>query len=74
MAEPAYGETSVSGELDHLVPLELGGANDARNLWVEDGPIPNPKDQVERALNVEVCDGQMTLAAAQRAVARTGSA
>ena len=51
VAEPAYGQHDVPGELDHLVPLELGGANDARNLWVEAGSIPNPKDAVEDALS-----------------------
>jgi hypothetical protein len=68
-AEPAYGQYDVSGELDHLVPLELGGANDARNLWVEAGPIPNPKDSVENALNQAVCSGRITLRAAQREIA-----
>ena len=56
VAEPAYG---VSGrpvsELDHLVSLELGGANDASNLWPELGKIPNPKDSVENALHDWVC-------------------
>src|SRR5215469_18859799 len=70
VAEPAYGQHDVSGELDHLVPLELGGANDARNLWVEAGPIPNAKDAVENALNHAVCDGRITLRAAQREIAR----
>jgi hypothetical protein len=70
VAEPAYGQHDVSGELDHLVPLELGGDNDARNLWVEAGPIPNAKDTVENALNHAVCDGQITLRAAQREIAR----
>jgi hypothetical protein len=70
VAEPAYGQHDVSGELDHLVPLELGGANDARNLWVEAGSIPNPKDAVEDALNKAVCDGRMKLRAAQVAIAR----
>ena len=55
VAEPAYGQASVSGELDHLVSLELGGANDASNLWVEAGTIPNPKDSVENALHDWVC-------------------
>ena len=64
VAEPAYGQQNVSGELDHLVPLELGGSNDATNLWVEAGPLPNPKDAVENALNHEVCDGTLTLRAA----------
>jgi hypothetical protein len=58
-----------SGELDHLVPLELGGSSDAHNLWVEPGSIPNPKDAVENALHAKVCAGQMTLAAAQLGIA-----
>lgn len=58
-------------EYDHLVALELGGArNDARNLWPEPGPVPNPKDSLENRLHRRVCDGQMRLAAAQLAVAR----
>src|SRR5262249_10481489 len=53
-----------------FVPLELGGAvNDPRNLWPEPGGSPNPKDAVEDALHEKVCDGQLTLAAAQRAIA-----
>jgi hypothetical protein len=68
VAYPAYG-TSGRTELDHLVPLELGGSNDATNLWPEKPPTPNPKDSVERALNRAVCDGTITLAAAQQAIA-----
>ena len=70
VAEPAYGQHDVSGELDHEIPLELGGANDARNLWVEAGSIPNPKDAVEDALNRAVCDGKVKLRAAQAAIAK----
>lgn len=70
VAEPAYGQHDVSGELDHLIPLELGGDNDAKNLWVEAGPIPNTKDAVENALNQAVCSGQVTLRTAQREIAR----
>ena len=69
-AYPAYGiATGAESELDHLVPLELGGANDAANLWPEVGPLPNAKDSVERALNRAVCDGRITLARAQRVIA-----
>lgn len=67
VTEGAYGVTS--GEYDHLVPLELGGANATSNLWVEPGPIPNPKDKVENRLRSEVCAGHITLAAAQQAIA-----
>ncbi len=70
-AYPAYGiAAGTTSELDHLVPLELGGANDAANLWPEAGSLPNPKDAVENALNAAVCDGRVSLARAQRAIAR----
>lgn len=70
-AYPAYDiATGTDSELDHLVPLELGGANDAANLWPEAGPVPNRKDTVEDALNQAVCRGQIGLARAQRAIAR----
>jgi len=70
-AYPAYDIVpGTDSELDHLVPLELGGANDAANLWPEAGQVPNPKDAVEDALNQAVCDGQIGLARAQRAIAR----
>jgi hypothetical protein len=69
-AYPAYGvPDSRHTELDHLVPLELGGSNAAANLWPEWPPTPNPKDAVENTLNAAVCDGRVTLAAAQQAIA-----
>jgi hypothetical protein len=70
VAFPAYGLSwPRESELDHEVPLELGGSNDATNLWPEVGkPSGNPKDQVEDALNRAVCDGQVTLTAAQNAI------
>jgi hypothetical protein len=67
-----YGVTLHPGrrdELDHLISLELGGApNDLKNFWIEPGKIPNPKDHVENALNQAVCDGRISLAAAQNAI------
>jgi hypothetical protein len=70
VAYPAYGERhSKKTELDHLVSLELGGANDAANLWPESPPTPNPKDKVENALHAAICDGKVTLKAAQNAIA-----
>jgi hypothetical protein len=68
----AYAYTgSLKGvEYDHLVPLELGGdPNDPRNLWVEPGASPNPKDGVESRLHELVCEGRVPLAAAQHAIA-----
>ena len=69
VVEPAYGISDVKGELDHLVPLELGGSNDLSNLWVEAGKIPNPKDAVEDRLHAEVCDGTISLRTAQADIA-----
>jgi hypothetical protein len=68
----AYGDTGPASryEEDHLIPLELGGSpTSPQNLWPEPGASPNPKDAVEAAANRAVCDGQMTLAAAQEAIA-----
>jgi hypothetical protein len=67
----AYGDTHPLHyyEYDHFVPLELGGAsNDPRNLWPEPGGSPNPKDAVENELRQEVCNGQISLAQAQREI------
>jgi hypothetical protein len=69
-AYPAYAVgRNVSAELDHEIPLELGGSNDASNLWPEVGSLPNPKDRVETSLHHAVCDGRVTLTAAQAAIA-----
>ena len=68
----AYGYSGpLSGiEYDHLIPLELGGdPNDPRNLWVEPGASPNPKDGIEHKLHQRVCAGEVPLAAAQQAIA-----
>ena len=68
----AYGDTAPvsSFEEDHLISLELGGSpSDPRNLWPEPGASPNPKDEVENAARKAVCDGQMSLAAAQQGIA-----
>src|SRR5258708_3395381 len=70
VAYPAYGiAQGAASELDHLVPLELGGSNDATNLWPEAGSLPNPKDSVENDLRADVCAGEMSLAVAQNAIA-----
>lgn len=57
---------STTGELDHLISLELGGApSDPANLWVEPGKIPNAKDAVENKLHSAVCSGLIPLAIAR---------
>jgi hypothetical protein len=59
-------------EVDHLIPLELGGSNDIANLWPEAAsPTPgfHEKDVVENWLHVEVCAGRVRVEEAQRAIA-----
>lgn len=70
-AYPAYGlPKTAHTELDHNIPLELAGSNDAKNLWPEpDKAIPNKKDLVEGTLRSAVCSGKVTLRAAQVAIA-----
>jgi hypothetical protein len=70
----AYGRTRGPGccEVDHLIPLELGGSNDIKNLWPQpDDPRPGDgeKDQLENDLHARVCNGSMSLADAQRCIA-----
>ena len=61
------------GEIDHLVPLELGGSNVRANLFPE-AATPRPgaheKDRLENRLHAEVCSGQLRLRRAQRLIAR----
>jgi hypothetical protein len=65
-------------ELDHLVPLELGGADGLGNIWPQCGPDAvslnqryfKQKDHVENYLAEEVKAGRMPLAEAQRGIAK----
>jgi hypothetical protein len=57
-------------EIDHLIPLELGGSNDVRNLWPQPWAEARKKDQVENYLRREVCSGRMSLRDAQRAIGK----
>ena len=64
-------------ELDHLVPLELGGADGMGNIWPECGPADavldgrefKVKDRVENYLANEVKAGRMPLSVAQHGIA-----
>lgn len=64
-----YGRTI---EIDHIVPLELGGSNAIANLFPEPGSggaSYHVKDRLENRLHDLVCAGQMTLLAARRGIA-----
>lgn len=63
-------------ELDHLISLELGGADSLDNIWPECGPDGvtlnqryfKEKDKVENYLHAQVCSGSLTLQQAQSSV------
>ncbi len=59
-------------EIDHLIPLELGGSNNMSNLW------PQPfcgnwnaylKDKLETKLHILVCNGSLNYLDAQHMIA-----
>ena len=67
-----YCESQQGCEVDHLISLELGGANELGNLWPEpyQGEALNAhvKDQLENRLHAEVCAGRLALKDAQKAI------
>ena len=67
-----YSHTTGQYEVDHIIPLELGGSNDIANLYPE-AAEPRPgfheKDQLENLLHQKVCDGEITLSKAQTMIA-----
>lgn len=71
----AYGDTDspANYELDHLIPLELGGCPDCvTNLWPEPyaGALgAKKKDIVEDYLHKQVCGGLLSLESAQTEIA-----
>lgn len=59
-------------EIDHLISLELGGADEVENLWPQpyyQNPGAHQKDTVENWLHKQVCSDKMDLQEAQRAIA-----
>ena len=59
-------------EVDHLLAIEDGGANDDANLWPQPAsPAPgfHQKDVVETYVHRQVCAGAVELAEAQRQIA-----
>ena len=68
-----YGKRpeDFTGELDHLIPISLGGTNDPDNLW----PLPANKDlgpaqkkELDLKLHQLVCDHTLRLKDAQDAI------
>jgi hypothetical protein len=65
-----FSQAAGAFEVDHFIPLELGGDNTIENLWAEPAsPKPgfHEKDHVEDYLHKQVCSGTMTLDDAEKA-------
>jgi hypothetical protein len=70
-----YGIDRDNGhyEIDHLIPLSIGGADEAANLWPQSYDTrpwnAKVKDRLEEYLHQEVCGGRMPLERAQKEIA-----
>ena len=70
-----YGISRDNGdyEIDHLIPLGIGGADTRENLWPQSHDTKpwnaDMKDKLENYLHVEVCAGHIAIADAQKAIA-----
>ena len=67
------GATRCPCRIDHLIPLELGGSNDIKNLWTESYETQpwnaTVKDAIENRLHDLVCDGSISPEQAQHEIA-----
>jgi len=68
-----YGAAASGYEEDHLISLQLGGSpTDPKNLWPQpySGSNARKKDVVETKLKNMICSAKISLADAQKAIAK----
>lgn len=54
-----YGDDRYAYEIDHFIPLNIGGSNHPRNLWPLYGPLAREKSRYELWLMNQVAQGNM---------------
>lgn len=69
--EPYRGRCAGGCEVDHLISLELGGADTLSNLWPQPsrGVGFHVKNKLKNRLHRQVCAGELSLTDAQRCIA-----
>ena len=66
-----YDKLRKAYEVDHFIPLCVGGANDIENLWPQrwsPKPGAREKDIVESHLHKKICEGDLSLDEAQEII------
>ena len=67
------GPSQSCYEVDHLIPLEIGGADEKNNLWPQlyDGVNnAHDKDKLENYLHKQICANKMTMQQAQACISK----
>jgi hypothetical protein len=68
-AEYGYTGPDSAVEYDHLIPLELGGSNDLKNIWPQPIAQAHVKDRLEQYLHDQVVAGKIPIREAQHRIA-----
>jgi len=68
----AISATAMGYNVDHLIPVDLGGSNSEKNLWPQ--PLSGEwnyqmKNRLEKRLRKLVCSGELELEKARREIA-----
>lgn len=66
MRQHHYRDSPADYELDHFIPLEVGGSSNLSNLWLEPIAEARRKDKDENLSHREVVEGAWTLAQGQQ--------
>jgi hypothetical protein len=66
MREHRYNEPLSAYELDHFIPLGVGGSSDLSNLWLEPIVEARAKDHDEALVHKKVTSGEWTLQQGQQ--------